>query len=237
MGNEFEATLIERAKRTADVESFRFIPDEKVNFIPGQFTRVLFDAKNKANRDLNKYLSFSASPTKEYIEVTKRLSDSAFSQRLRSLALGEIITFKAPTGNCVFKEEYKKIGFLIGGIGITPVISIIEYIVDKNLNTNVKLFYSNRTEENIAFKNELDTLSAANKNIEITYLIVECQPRDKNCIFGEINRDFLATKMQDSTERIFYLIGPPKMVEAMKAVCLGIGCSQEKIRTENFTGY
>ena len=61
-----------------------------------------------------------------------------------------------PFGNCVFKDEYRKIGFLIGGIGITPVISIIEYIVDRSLATDVLLLYSNKTQEDIAFRRELD---------------------------------------------------------------------------------
>ena len=86
---------------------------------------------------MNKYLSFSSSPTNDYIEVTKRLSDSVFSQKLKALKPSDEVLLKGPSGNCVLKEEYKKIGFLIGGIGITPVISMIEYIVDKKLVINI----------------------------------------------------------------------------------------------------
>lgn len=232
-----KARLIERIKRTQTIESFRFSPKEKIEFIPGQFLQIIFDTDNQDNRELNKYLSFSCPPTKEYIEVTKRLSDSSFSQSLKSLKINDEILLKAPLGNCIFKESYQKIGFLIGGIGITPVISILEYIVDKNLNTDVILLYSNRTEQDIAFKKELDSWQDMNKNIKVFYTVSESPPKDSSCIFGRIDKDLLIAKTKDYRERIFFIFGPPKMVEAMNALCLGAGCNKENIKTENFIGY
>ncbi len=88
--NELRARLIARIKRTPTVESFRFLPQEKMNFIPGQFTRLIFDEKNRENKELNKYLSFSSSPDREYVEVTKRLSSSVFSARLNNLKINKI---------------------------------------------------------------------------------------------------------------------------------------------------
>src|SRR3989338_4450330 len=185
MAKIYRASLIERIKRTADIESFRFSPEEKLDFTPGQFTRVIFDPRDLNNKELNKYLSFSSSPLKSYFELTKRLSESKFSQKMKNLKTGDSILFNGPLGSCTFKEEYKKIAFLIGGIGITPVISIIEYLIDKKLDTDVKLFYSNRTEKDIAFKKELDSWAGSNKNITLNYLITDCEPQDEQCIFGQ----------------------------------------------------
>ena len=229
--------LTDRIKRTASTESFRFILDKKIDFLPGQFLQVVLDQADKNNKEFNKYLSFSSSPTKEYIEVTKRLSDSKFSQKLGSLAIGDEVLFKAPLGNCVYKDEYKKIGFLIGGIGITPVISIIEYIVDKKLDTDVLLLYSNRTEEDIAFKKELDQWQSVHSNIKVFYTITECEPVDKNCIAGRIDNNLLVEKIKDFRERMFFIFGPPRMVGAMQNLCLETGCSKDYVKTENFIGY
>jgi len=229
--------LVERIKRTAGIESFRFIPDENLEFVPGQFLRVLFDENDLNNKELNKYLSFSSSPAKEYIEVTKRLSRSRFSEKLRSLKLEDKVLFKAPIGNCVFKDDYKKIGFLIGGIGITPVISIIEFIVENKLNTEVTLVYSNRTEEEIAFRKELDDWAAANSNIKVYYTVTDCEPRDKGCIPGRITRELLSDKVTDIKDRRIFVFGPPRMVEAIKGLCLEAGASKEKLMAEGFVGY
>ncbi|MFH1397989.1 MAG: FAD-dependent oxidoreductase [Candidatus Omnitrophota bacterium] len=234
---EIKAKLIQRIKRTSSVESFRFLPEKKIDFLAGQFLQVIFDENDRNNKELNKYLSFSSSPNQDYFELTKRISASAFSQKLKSLKTGDEFLFKVPLGACVFKDEYKKIAFLIGGIGITPVISIIEYIAGNKINTDVLLFYSNRNEEDIAFKSELDNWRENNSNIKIFYMVSDSQPINKEYIFGRIGKDLLLNKIPDIPERVFFIFGPPKMVEAMKNTCLEISPVKEHINTESFIGY
>jgi ferredoxin-NADP reductase len=237
MMKEIRVKLMVRIKRTESIESFRFLPSRKVDFTPGQFLQVIFDEKNIDNKELNKYLSFSSSPAKQYIEFTKRLSQSSFSERLRVLKPNDEVLLKAPLGSCVFKEEYKKIGFLIGGIGITPVISILEYIVEKKTTTNAILFYSNSSEEEVAFRKELDEWQKCNCNLKIIYTVTERQSKDPRCYFGRIDKALVAANASDIKERMVFIFGPPKMVEAMSSLSIDLGCSQENMKTENFIGY
>ena len=230
----YGAKLIARIKRTPTVESFRFLPETKIDFVPGQFLQLILDP---ADKEMNKYLSFSSSPAREHIEVSKRLSESKFSQGLKRLGIGSRVSLNAPLGTCVFKEEYQKIGFLIGGIGITPVISIIEHIVEKKLNTDVCLVYSNRTEEEIAFKQELDAWRNLNPNLKVSYLVTDCQPKDSACIFGRVDAALIKSRICDIEQRIVFIFGPPKMVEALQGVSLEAGARKENIKTENFIGY
>jgi len=234
---ELKGRLTEIIQRTDTVKSFRFILPKKISFLPGQFLQLIFDPENRQNKELNKYLSLSSSPTKEYIEVTKRISQSAFSRRLEGLKINDEVLIKAPLGECVFKEEYKRIGFLIGGIGITPVISVLEYIHDKKLGTDAYLFYSNRTEEEIAFRKELDGWVSADKNIKVFYTVTQCEPKNKSCIFGFIDKKLLQEKACDLNERIVYIFGPPGMVDTMCNLTLELSCKQENVKTEKFMGY
>jgi len=234
---EFRAKLVQRVKRTSQIESFRFISSSRISFQPGQFVRVNFDEKDSKNMELNKYLSLSSSPTKEYIEITKKISNSEFSNRLLSLKIGEELFFNGPMGKCIFKKEYKKISFLIGGIGITPVISIIGYIVDNKIETDIALFYSNRTESDIAFKGELDQWREVNNNIKVFYIVTDYQPKDPTYIAGRIDKDLVINKVADINERISFIFGPPKMVEDMKTILLSCDCQQDNIKTESFIGY
>lgn len=229
--------LIQKISRTPSIESFRFRLDKKIDFLPGQFLQVIFDPDTSINKELNKYLSFSCSPTRDYIEVTKRLSSSQFSQKLRDLNAGDEVVFRAPLGKCVYEEGYKKIGFLIGGIGITPVISIIEYIAEKKLDTDVLLLYSNKTDKDIAFKKELDDWVADNSNIKVFYTVTECEPSDKQCIVGRIDKDLLKNKIGDPCDRVLFIFGPPRMVAAMQDLSLGAGFKKDCIKIENFVGY
>jgi len=234
---EFSGHLSETIERTQTIKSFRFVADKKISFIPGQFLQVRFDQENKDNRQLNKYLSFSSSPHQAYFEVTKRLSSSEFSQRLNSFKKNDLGSFTGPLGNCIFKDEYKKICFLIGGIGITPVMSILGYIAEQNLTTDVVLVYSNKTPQEIAFKTELDNFKSAKNNINIIYTLTDYQPVDPGCYYGRIDTPLLDNKLKDIKERLIFIFGPPKMVEAMRDLCLASGCAKENLRAESFIGY
>jgi len=217
--------FLEAIKRTEAIKSFRFSCDERVDFLPGQFTQLIFDEKNAQNRDLNKYLSFSCAPGKGYIELTKRISESEFSKQLNGLKSGDAVFFKPPMGNCVFKDDYKKLAFLIGGIGITPVISMIEYVIEIKIDTDIYLLYSNRSTEDTAFRKELDAWKGQNANIRIVYTA------------GRINKDMVTQHISDLKERIVFMFGPPAMVDAMKGICFEAGCDKDKVMAENFIGY
>jgi len=234
---EVRAKLSEKIKRTENIISFRFLLPERVEFLPGQFLQVIFDEKNPANRELNKFLSLSCSPGKDFIEVTKRISDSVFCQRLKGLKEGDAVLLKLPMGGCVYKSEFKFITFLVGGIGITPAISIIEYIIEKKLDTEINLFYSNRSEDDIAFKAELDQWRAQNQRIKIHYTVTACQPKDQGCSYGRIDKKLLNEKVCDLKQGIVFIFGPPKMVDAMYSLSLELSCNKENIRTEKFVGY
>jgi len=234
---EVRAKLQEKVSRTESVVSFRFLLPEEIDFLPGQFLQVIFDENNRSNKELNKYLSLSCSPGKDYIEVTKRISDSHFCQRLAALKKGDTVALKLPLGSCVYRDEYKNIAFLIGGIGITPVISILEYIVERKLDTEVNLFYSNRSEDDIAFKEELGRWQAQNQKIKVHYTVTECQPKGAGCVFGRIDKLLINQQACDLNQGTVYIFGPPKMVEAMYNLTLELSCNKENVMTEKFVGY
>lgn len=232
----FKAKLIERIERTPTIVSFRFQTEKKVEYLAGQFVQVLFDRKNLENRNLNKYLSFSCSPLNSYFEVTKRLTGSLFSEKLNNLKLGDSLEFKGPMGNYVLDDKFKSLVFIVGGIGITPVIAIIEHIIKAKLNIGVKLFYSNRNNEEIAFFKELNFWQE-DKKINVYYTITDCQPKDSRCVYGKINDSLVRKHLVCLEEEMLFIFGPPKMVEAMQKVCENLGCNKDRIKIEKFIGY
>lgn len=234
--NNIEAVLIERIRRTNTVESFRCKTGKPFAFLPGQFLKVNFAPEQK-NPELNKFLSFSSAPGRPYLEFTKRLSESAFSRRLAALKAGDPVQLQGPLGNCVFQDDYREITFLIGGIGITPVISIIEHVMEKRLDTRINLFYSNRTAEEIAFKAELDAWSAANPNLRIIYTITSEEARDPRFFTGYINQELVKGNLKAIQDQVFFIYGPPAMTWTMKQLCSEIGCNPGLVKTENFVGY
>ena len=54
---------------------------------------------------------------------------------------------------------------------------------------------------------------------------------------GYIDADLIKKEVPDYKSRVFYICGPPAMVEAMKGLLQEFNILSEQIKTENFFGY
>ncbi len=235
---EVETKVLDGIQRARDVKSFRFEIKKEITFKPGQFFFVTIRVEGK---EASKYFSFSNSPTENgYVEFTKRISGSLFSKALDALRRGDWARLKMPYGSFTFEGEYEKIAFLSGGIGITPIRSICRFAADKRLMSDIILLYGNNKEEDIVFRHDLDEMRDKNKNMHIVYTLTS-HNIDKAVWQGRtgyIDDKMIKEEMPDFKERVFYLCGPPAMVRGLKDILEHkLGIDEDKIRTENFTGY
>lgn len=231
---KFETYVKEIIPRTHNVTSFRFPRPAELNYKPGQFLFVTLKADGK---ELSKHFSFSSSPTeKTHIEFTKKLSDSDFSAALKALKNGDWARIDAPYGKFTFEGEHEKIGLLGGGIGITPFMGICRYCTDMRLDTKVTLLYGNRTENDIAFRKELEAMQKQNKNLKIVFTLNEADSGWKGAT-GFITADMIKKEIPDYKDRVFYTCGPPAMVEIMEKLIKSLGLPETQLNREYFTGY
>jgi len=221
-------------QRSYNVKSFRLEINAGLDFKAGQFIKVSLGEA----QELKRYLSISSSPTeKSYLEFTKKITESNFSKALCNLKSEDEIAIGYPSGKFVLDESCKKIAFLSGGIGITPIRSICKYVADKNIGTDIVLVYSNRSAADIVFKEDFDTLQKDYSLLKVVHVLNESEAGFK-CIIGRINSEIVKNEIPDYQQRKFYLCGPPQMVEAMKKILAeALGLSTDLIVTENFTGY
>lgn len=230
----FETSVKQKIQRTPDVISIRFNRPEGFDFTPGQY---FFIALKRGGNQLEKHFTISSSPTElDFIEVTKKLTGHEFANALAGLREGDTVTINAPFGDFVFKGEYDKIGMLTGGIGITPLRSIIKYCTDKQLGTNIVLLYSNRSEDDIPFKAEFEELANQNKNLKVVHTVTQPGKEWKG-LKGRIDKEMVQKEIPDYMERIFYICGPPKMVDAMVSILKEMKVPDEQIIQEYFPGY
>jgi ferredoxin-NADP reductase len=231
---EFDSRVAEIIRRTADVKSFRFKRPEGFDYDPGQYmyvTILINDTK------LTKHFSISSSPTEtEFIEFTKRITDHEFSVALDHFKIGDWAHIEGPEGEFIFKGEYPKVGMIAGGIGITPIRSIIKYCTDKGIESQITLLYGNRSEESIAFKDELESLARQNPNLKIVHVLSEVSD-DWRGRRGRIDLPMIKEEIPDCDKRVFYICGPPSMVTSMVNALKMFKIKYEKIKTENFPGY
>ncbi len=233
MVKEIETKVKEIISRTHNVKSVRLEADD-IDFKAGQFMLVML----RGNSQLKRYLSISSSPTeKGYIEFTKKLTTSDFSEELNTLQPGDKVKLQYPFGSFTLQNSKDKIAFLSGGIGITPIRSICKYAVDTKLGADIVLLYGNQSARDIAFKTDFDEMQKQYPKLKVVHVLCEPSP-GMDCQIGLINKDIIKKEIPDYKERKFYICGPPVMVEAMKKILTEeLLVPAERIITENFQGY
>ena len=239
-----------------DVISFKFTkwsddgnPEQNIkrtlNYIAGQF--AFFDIGGVYNDPKGpiRHFTLSSSPTEDFIMLSTRIRESPYKKKLASLVEGAKVKVKGPQGKFTMKDDYSKSAILLsGGIGVTPFRSMIRYATDKNLPIKIVMFDSNRNLENVLFKSDFDDCVNRNKNLRIIYTITEeenDQPvsDDWKGEKGRIDKSMLMKYLRDDelTNSLFYICGPPAMVEAMRNLLQSIQIPKEQIKVEEFTGY
>lgn len=234
---EFETNVSEIIQRTPTIKSFRFLTEAKnVHYQSGQFFFVTIKSDEQ---ELLHHVSFSSSPTEAgYIEFTKKITASEFSQSLAMMQPGAWMRLRGPEGEFVLPKKPTRLAFICGGIGITPVRSMLRYIADKNLAHDAVLIYSNSSFEEIAFREELDALSATHPNIRVEHVLGGPDlPSDWKGKVGTINKDMLADLVPDYENWRFYVCGPPRIVQLAEDQLIALGVPGDTIKKDYFTGY
>lgn len=234
MADHFETKIKEIIQRAHNVKSFRLERKRDSDFKAGQFMCVSLKTDNQCKR----YLSISSSPTeKDYIEFTKKLTQSDFSTALNGLKPGDLLMIQYPLGKFVLEDTHTKIAFLSGGIGITPIRSICKYVVDKRLNADITLLYANHSINDIVFKEDFEVMQKQFLKLKVCHVLSELAPGFE-CISGRINGQIIKNEIPDYVLRKFYICGPPLMVESMRKILSDeLSLPEENITTENFVGY
>jgi ferredoxin-NADP reductase len=107
------------------------------------------------------------------------------------------------------------------------------------LEHSLFLFYSNRRPEDAAFVDELQAV--AKQRAKFTFLPTMTEMEKSKMPWsgaqGYIDQAMLRRSLTDLNRPIYYLSGPPKMVESMQKLLTDSGVKQERVRTESFDGY
>ena len=229
---EVETIVTDIIQHAPAVKSFRFFLPA-FTYRAGQFIFITIRSKKV---ELRKHFTISSSPTENFIEFTKKLTGSQYSQALNRLTVGDWAKIEGPHGRFTFEGEFEKIGMLSGGIGITPLRSICKYCTDMQLDTEITLIYACRTEGDIIFKKDFNKMQNQNKHLKIVYTVEEAV-KGWNSYIGRIDAAMIKKEIPDYGERMFYTCGPPAMVTAMDELLINLGVPQNRIKKENFYGY
>ena len=218
------------------IKSIRLRKVRDFHYTPGQYIPIRLPVENDA-RGGARILSISSSPTEKFLQFTTRISKSPFKQAFNNLKINDKVYLKStPIGNFTLEESQNAV-MITGGIGITPLRSMIKYAIDKTLNINITLFYSNRTQKEIVYRKELEKFSKEYKNFNLINTVTRPEEdKEWKGPTGRIDTDIIK-KYPYGENPIFYVCGAPKMVENMINTVKKLNVPEDRIKREEFLGY
>lgn len=223
--------LIHIERDTHDTNTFRFeLPaDATLDMLPGDFLYVHAAVNGKQVK--RPYTPSSLPGTRGSFDLTvKRYDTGSVSKYLHNQPIGETVLMSGPnTGGHWVDGMAKRVGFVAGGTGITPMISIIRWILAKTIDAELFLIFANKTEADIIFRQEWERHVHEHPNFHRHY-VLEQPPAAWSGSTGRITPEILRQHLPaaDSSTCIF-LCGPTQMVDTLETTLKELGYPEQAI--------
>ena len=237
----YEAGLEGREQIAEGTMAFHFEKPAGFSFKPGQAIDVVLPDPAAADaQSVRHAFSIVSAPFEGHLVIASRMRDSAFKRALKSLPVGSRAKLAGPFGSLTLHcDRAQPAVFIAGGIGITPFMSILRQAAKDQLPQRLSLLYSNRRPEDAPFLAELQQLERQNKNFRLVATMTKMSQsaRQWDGETGLIDEHLVRRVVGNLSAPIYYLVGPPGMVEAMRQALNRTGINDDDIRSEEFYGY
>ncbi len=225
---------------TPTVKTFRLVYGPGIGplpftFVPGQFMNVAFWI---GGAKMNRSYSISSSPTqRNYLELTiRREPRGAVSRHIDDLLkVGDAIEVSGPVGRFTFTgSEDNSIVLIAGGVGITPMVSIVRYLTERLWGGDIYLFYACKTPKDFIFARDLTALQRANPHLHLLVTMSGADATDWTGPRGRLTKELFELSVPNLASRRIHLCGPPTMMDAARTILADLGIPATQVRTESF---
>lgn len=205
------------------------------DYLPGQYQYLTLYRDGKPTQEHPFTLSSSPSRPGTVSSTIKASGD--FTQTVGETRVGDEAWVDGPYGrfSYVLHPEERKLVFIAGGVGITPLISMLRHICDTQAFRRVLLIYANRTEEDILFQEELAALERnPAHNVRVVHVL--SKPGEEwTGEKGHIDKPLLARQCgKAAAGRGFYICGPQGLISGTAACLMDMGVPDRCIHFESF---
>lgn len=228
--------VVSVTRETRNVWTLTFKPPEsavRFAYHPGQFQFLTF----VAGRGEEHPFTISSSPTADGYHAATIKESGDFTRTISAMQVGDLVAVQAPFGrfSYVLHPGECDLVFIAGGIGITPFMSMLRHMHDSATDREVLLLYANSTEEDIAFRYELDAIASQGPpRLRVVHVLSRAGDAWRG-EHGLIDRAMIEKKVSgDLRTKTFYLCGPPPMMTAIITTLIDLGISSRRIRSERF---
>ncbi len=239
--HQFDTQLARSETIAEGTMAFHFVKPDGFRFTAGNAVDVtLVDPPRTDGKGDRRTFSIVSAPSENVVTFATRMRDSAFKGVLRSASAGTRVRLAEPSGEFTLDlGDLRPAVFLAGGIGVTPFVSMSRYAANERLARPIWLFYSNRRPEDAPFLHELTGLERRNPNYRCvpTMTGMENSAQIWSGERGFVDWAMLQRHLGKLSAAVYFIAGPPAMVEAMQQMLAAAGVGAEAVRTDEFYGY
>jgi len=253
LGNAFAYTFRIRRKLFLKLQSKRLLATDTWEFVfskpadfrfeAGQYVEWMLPHEQVDSRGPRRYFTIASSPTESVIRLALKvvpsehitMRSSTYKQALMRMDEGEEIIVSQLAGDFILpKDTCNPLGFIAGGIGVTPFGSHLSWMQQSGQVYDTHLYYCCNTLGELAYLDEFTKLGDSMPIITIPVIAKEeVQPPNEQ---GFVTIDMLARRTPDYKQRTWYISGPPGMVNAYSKLLREAGVQSRQIKTDFFPG-
>jgi ferredoxin-NADP reductase len=216
-----------------DIKTFRLARPEGFTFTAGQFLPVRVSVNGKPHV---RCYSISSSPdARGYLEISVRRQGLVSTMLHATLRTGSVLAINRPAGQFVYPAgDDRPLALLAGGIGITPLLSMLRFALSSDPTRPVTLLYSARDRKALAFLSELRVVAERHPQARIGITLSDDADAPAPWRAGHIDAALLRQYVPHPTHTVFCLCGPTPMMAAMEQMLQAEGVPADQIRSEHF---
>lgn len=206
----------------------------RLRYSPGQFAWVNF--RHNPVSLLDHPFSIASSPADGKNVSFIIQEDGDFTRTMHSIGEGHVAYLDAPHGNFTLTGRHgTAIGLIAGGVGIAPILSILRDLHANNDPRPIRLIYGGQTKNKLV---HIDDIEMMKQNLDLqTRYVLNDPPADWAGDTGFIDQATVngAFNFPELKTAIYFLCGPPPMMESVEQHLLKLGIPLDQIVYERFT--
>ena len=244
MSTFYKLAVKEIIRETPEAISVLFqVPEElqaNYRFVAGQYINLKLTLDGN---EIRRAYSICATPESGELRIAiKSIKNGYFSKFANEqLTIGKVLEVGTPEGKFTFEPDasrQKNYAAFVAGSGITPVMSILQTVLEKEPNSTFVLVYGNKSSNETIFYNQLHDLQLKYVGRFFVHYVFSQQKADDQ-LFGRIEKStvnfVLKNKHKEKEFDKFYLCGPEEMINAVSNVLKENNVKEKDIKFELFS--
>jgi ferredoxin-NADP reductase len=219
-------TIVRTYYEAFEIMGFVIGLDEPFSYKPSQYVLLNF-SDDPAIKRFFSIVSYDPE-LKELNLLIKQVGE--FTTRLFDSPVGTELNVMGPYGKFFSEDSDKPIVLVAGGIGITPIYSILMQLIHSERKSSIYLFYSAKSKGEMALFDEIRGIK------DDRFHVILCFTRDiiDGCLNRRIDGDVIKDYVPQLAACEFYMCGRKEMMSDLKTQLMQRGVSDENIFTEGF---